>query len=54
MDDFAEQIVEITEMREDAAEHVSHLPELTTPEAFDNDVEVSLYNDQNDTEIRNG
>ena len=34
VDDFAEQIAEITETKEDAVEHITHLPELSDPEAF--------------------
>ena len=52
VDDFAEKIVELTEMREDAVEHIAHLPELTLPEAFDHDVDDSIYNDQNECEHR--
>jgi hypothetical protein len=52
VDDFAAQIAEFTETEEDAVEHFVHLPELTAPEAFDHDVDDSIYNDQNETEGR--
>ena len=53
VDDFAEQSAEITETKEDAVEHITHLPELSDPEAFDHDVDDSIYNDQNDVEKDN-
>jgi hypothetical protein len=49
VDEFAEQIAELTDTKEDAVEHISHLAELTDPEAFDHDVDDSIYNDQNDS-----
>jgi hypothetical protein len=48
VDDFAEQIVELTDTKEDAVEHISHLSELTDPDAFDHDVDDSIYNDHNE------
>jgi hypothetical protein len=50
VDEFAEKIAEITNEDENAIEHFEHLPELTIPEAFDHDVDDSIYNDQNETE----
>ena len=51
VDDFAEKIAEFTETKEDAVEHITHLPELNDPEAFDHE-DDSIYNDQNETEQR--
>lgn len=48
VDEFAEKIAELTDTQEDAVEHITHLPELTLPEAFDHDVDDSIYNDQNE------
>ena len=52
VDDFAEQIAEFTDTKDDAVEHIIHLPEMTDPEAFDHDVDDSIYNDQNETDRR--
>lgn len=48
VEDFAEQIALLTDMEEDAVEHIEHLPEITDPEAFDK-VDDSVFNDQNDS-----
>jgi hypothetical protein len=52
VDEFAEIIAEISSEDDDAVEHFEHLPELTIPEAFDHDVDDSIYNDQNEPERR--
>lgn len=52
VDDFAEKIAELTDTEDDAVEHFEHLPELTIPEAFDQDVDDSINNDQNEPEQR--
>ena len=50
VDEFTEKIAELTDACEDAVEHISHLTELAVPEAFDHDVDDSIYNDQNDSQ----
>ena len=52
VDEFAEKIAELTDTEDDAVEHFEHLPELTIPEAFDHDVDDSIYNDQNEPDRR--
>ncbi len=52
VDDFAERIAEFTDAKDDAVEHLSHLCEMTDPEAFDHDVDDSIYNDQNEPDRR--
>lgn len=52
VEDFAEQIAQLTDTAEDAVEHIEHLPEISDPEAFDK-VDDSVFNDQNDTESLN-
>ncbi len=49
MNEFAKKFVELSDAKDDAVEHISHLYEMTAPEAFDHDVDDSIYNDQNDT-----
>jgi len=53
VDDFAEKIAELTDSGEDAVEHLERLPEFTDPDAFDHDVDDSIYNDQNETDSPN-
>jgi hypothetical protein len=50
VDEFSEQIAELTDAKDDAVEHISHLCEMAAPEAFDHDVDDSIYNDQNENE----
>ena len=52
VDDFAEQIAEFTDTKDDAVDHLSHLCEMTDPEAFDHDVDDSIYNDQDEPDRR--
>jgi len=48
IEDFDIAIADLSAADEDAVEHIAHLPELTIPEAFDHDVDDSIYNDQNE------
>jgi hypothetical protein len=48
---FAEQLAKMSDAHEDAVEHLTHLPEICDPEAFDH-IDDSVFNDQNESENR--
>jgi hypothetical protein len=47
IEDFADQLNQLSDAAEDAVEHIQHLPELAYPQAFDHE-DDSIFNDQNE------
>ena len=52
IDEFAEEMNCATDAGEDVFEHLQKLPQLADPKLFDQDVDDSIYNDQNEPEQR--